>query len=165
MFTVTREIGIDMGHRVTNHASKCRNVHGHRYTIYVTLTGALESAGSSEGMVLDFGFLKELMMKEIDAPCDHGLCLWVKDALVPQFCPGKQYVDIVNTVATRGYCTTEGPVGKLYIMDTVPTAENLAEHWYRRLRDPVDLITNGRATIERVRVSETPNCFADYIPA
>src|SRR4051812_9687285 len=80
--TATREIGIDMGHRVTNHGSKCRNVHGHRYTIEATITGDLIPDGASEGMVMDFSFLKEEMMREIDEYCDHALCLWVKDPIV-----------------------------------------------------------------------------------
>ena len=32
-FIVRRQIGIDAGHRVMTHGSKCRNMHGHRYTI------------------------------------------------------------------------------------------------------------------------------------
>ena len=36
---LTRRIGIDMGHRVPDHGSKCRNPHGHRYEILATCEG------------------------------------------------------------------------------------------------------------------------------
>src|SRR4051812_45172843 len=83
--TIAREIGIDMGHRVTFHGSKCRNLHGHRYTIQATCRGPLFVEGEQQGMVLDFGFLKEIMMKEIDEPCDHGMALWVDDPICSLF--------------------------------------------------------------------------------
>ena len=60
---ITREIGIDMAHRVTHHGSKCKNIHGHRYTIHAMVKGPLFESGEQQGMVLDFGFLKEEMMK------------------------------------------------------------------------------------------------------
>ena len=138
---ITREIGIDAGHRVTYHGSKCRNIHGHRYTIQATCIGPLAESGPEQGMILDFSFLKEEMMAEIDAPCDHGLILWEKDAFL------KILVDYD---------------GKLYITSFVPTAENLARHWFDRLSPRVTARSQGRARLKRVRVLETPNCWADY---
>lgn len=156
MHTATRQIGIDMGHRVTNHGSKCRNIHGHRYTIEATIGGELIPDGASEGMVLDFSFLKEEMMNEIDAPCDHGLCLWASDPLLqtPVFPrPSPDFREFEETM-------WEG--GKLYILHVVPTAENLAEHWYRRLAPRIRQRSGGQADLVSVRVWETPNCFVDY---
>ena len=54
---ISREISIDAGHRVTEHTSKCRNLHGHRYTIQAWCSGPLFSEGEQGGMVLDFGFI------------------------------------------------------------------------------------------------------------
>ncbi len=139
---ITREIGIDAGHRVTYHGSKCRNLHGHRYTIQATCAGPLALEGAEEGMIIDFGFLKEEMMAEIDAPCDHGLILWQKDPILSIFS-----VDMGL---------------KIYILPVVPTAENLARHWFERLAPRVRERTQGRATLKRIRVLETPNCWADY---
>ncbi|NRA47057.1 MAG: 6-carboxytetrahydropterin synthase [Oligoflexales bacterium] len=60
---VTKIIEWDMGHRVPNHKNKCRHPHGHRYRLEVSMRGAisLEKGSSSEGMVVDFGDIKELM--------------------------------------------------------------------------------------------------------
>ena len=56
---IRRRIEIDAGHRVPHHASKCCNLHGHRYVIEALCNGPLAEAGEQTGMVLDFGFLKE----------------------------------------------------------------------------------------------------------
>ena len=88
-FTITRRIGIDAGHRIATHGSKCRHLHGHRYTIEATCRATvLRSAGEQTDMVLDFGFLKDEMLRHIDVPCDHGLILSVDDAdMLSLFCP------------------------------------------------------------------------------
>lgn len=165
-FQITREIGIDMGHRVTHHGSKCRNLHGHRYTIQATVTGTLFTAGEQEGMVLDYGFLKELMMLTIDHHCDHGMCLWEQDPWVQKLvgdakdwetkASGAQYDAI--TLSSKG----SNLGGKYYIVPFVPTAENLAKHWFERLEPLVVSRTKGQGVLQSVRVWETPNCQAIY---
>lgn len=80
---ITKTIEIDMGHRVPNHKSKCRNLHGHRYSIEVGVDDILISApgSSSEGMVMDFGDLKEVMMSVLDKGFDHGFVMYSRDIL------------------------------------------------------------------------------------
>ena len=45
-----------MGHRVLNHRSVCKGLHGHRYKAEICVEGelVLESGSSEEGMVIDF---------------------------------------------------------------------------------------------------------------
>lgn len=161
--TAARQIGIDMGHRVTHHGSKCRNIHGHRYTIEAVIGGELVVAGASEGMLLDFGFLKEEMMQEIDFFCDHGLVLWLNDPLLLGAArPTMPMGDVRQRVHQQRWCATEWEGGKLYVMDRVPTAENLAAHWYARLAPRVAFRTEGKAFLVGVKVWETPNCWAEY---
>lgn len=146
-YTITRKIGLDCGHRVWTHGSKCKNFHGHRYEIMAEC-GALKLSGEGEqsGMVLDFGFLKELMMEEIDAPCDHGMIIDIHDP---------EYEGWMRNFS--GY--------KTYVVDFIPTAENLAEHWFTRLENGVKVASNGRAELLSVIVQETPNSVAVYRPA
>ncbi len=138
---ITREIGIDAAHRVPDHGSKCRHVHGHRYTVQATCAGTLQTVGAQTGMVLDFGFLKDEMMSVIDEPCDHAMLVWCEDPLLDRF---------------QDCC------GKLCIIPYVPTAENLARYWFDLLEPRVDSRTRGLARLARLRVYETPNCWADY---
>lgn len=161
---ITREIGIDMGHRVTHHGSKCKNLHGHRYTIQATCRGPLFKSGEQQGMVLDFGFLKEEMINEIDGPCDHGTTLWIDDPFVLEFA-GRD-TTLIQTwsqeIKENGFHCAMGAFGKLYLVPFVPTAENLARHWYERLAPRVIVRTNDQAWLSKVLVWETPNCSAEY---
>lgn len=140
-FRITREIGIDAAHRVPTHGSKCRNVHGHRYTIQATCEGSLKSTGEEAGMVLDFGFLKDEMMATIDGPCDHAAIFWEEDELLPLL---------------RDVCS------KLQVIPFIPTAENLARYWFELLAPRVVLRSDGHARLVFIKVWETPNCHAVY---
>ena len=162
-FKITREIGIDAGHRVTYHGSKCRNPHGHRYTIHATCEGELAIAGEEMGMVMDFGFLKEEMMNEIDAPCDHGFICWNQDfQVLEMFGASKAALSGEDVLKQQGYLSLRPNDMKLYVVPFVPTAENLAKHWFERLAPRVDARTEGRASLLKVLVWETPNCSAEY---
>ena len=171
VYTVTRQIAIDAGHRVMTHGSKCRHLHGHRYTIDATCTAPdLQHAGEQSDMVIDFGFLKDGMLAEIDEPCDHGFLAHIDDLeLLAMFRP--EGVDdtawltaIRSQVARGGYClTTDTRLStKLYVLDVNPTAEQLSRHWFRRLEPIVAQRSGGLARLLEVVVWETPNCRASY---
>ncbi|HVI53316.1 MAG TPA: 6-carboxytetrahydropterin synthase [Candidatus Sulfotelmatobacter sp.] len=169
-FTVSRQIYIDAGHRVLTHGSKCRNLHGHRYMIEaVCEAGRLQDVGEQSDMVLDFGFLKEEMMAVIDAPCDHGFLAHVQDdQLLSMFRPDGAAADwlaqVKDTVARDGfYLTTDTRMNsKLYVLDANPTAEQLARHWYFRLKPVVAARSGGLARLAEMVVWETPNCRATF---
>lgn len=172
-FRATRIIGIDAGHRVTYHGSKCKNIHGHRYEVHCTMAGGLTDSGPEQGMVADFGFMKEAMMTEIDAPCDHGLIMWAHDPLVEQWAEAGQILSsaepAVSALGLQGLQRhvkdqhylqgLEWAGGKLYLVDVVPTAENLAHHWFKRLER---VLLRRYAKPEQVTVWETPNAYASY---
>lgn len=165
---ITREIGIDMAHRVTHHGSKCKNIHGHRYKIRAMVEGPLFKSGEQQGMVLDFGFLKDEMMEVIDRPCDHGTVLWIDDPILRMAITSEVFELGVETLREQGFClVTESSefFGKLYIVPFVPTAENLAKHWYDRLAPRVKQRSEGKATLKIVKCWETPNCSATYFAA
>lgn len=181
---ITREIGIDMGHRVMLHGSKCRHVHGHRYKIIAEVTGPLYSEGEQTGMVMDFGFLKNDMMEVIDAYCDHGFAIWIMDTAVLKmfFSPvagdsspeEEQFETWIKTVKAdinrQGYYSNTGdnsdaPVvfgSKIFVMKNVPTAENLASLWGELLNMAVKSYTDNQAYLSKITVWETPNCSAEY---
>ena len=167
---ITREIGIDMAHRVTHHGSKCRSLHGHRYTIQAICEGTLFNVGEQQGMVLDFGFLKEEMMQSIDALCDHGAVLWQADELVQRIYPETVgHTGIVHEIAGfnerirfRAYAANLCLAGKLVVLPFVPTAENLAYWWFYLLAPRIQKRSEGQATLHKLIVYETPNCKSEY---
>lgn len=140
---VTKFIEIDMGHRVPNHKSKCRNLHGHRYKIEVGVDDkVITTVGSSdEGMVIDFSDLKAVMMQEIDEVYDHSFTMFKDD---------------IMALAFEGF-RVESP--KINIVDFVPTAENLAKHWYNIVKPK---LAEKGVKIEFVRIWETPSSTATY---
>ena len=172
-FQIQRTIGIDAGHRIPTHGSKCKNVHGHRYTIeaHCTAEETIKGGGQS-GMLLDFGFLKDEMMAQIDFYCDHGFIIWVEDELLVLFLGSAARAAEVRNHVDRGgnfmpWLLGEGDtaMGKLYVVDFIPTAENLAKHWYDLLSSRVSFRSGNAAKLHKIVVHETPKCSAEYCNA
>ena len=57
---ITRRLEFDAGHRIPDHQSQCRHLHGHRYVIEITLAGdVINTRGRPDnGMVMDFSEVK-----------------------------------------------------------------------------------------------------------
>ncbi len=172
---MSKQIGIDAAHRLPNHGSKCRNLHGHRYEIEAVCELSVSEQNEhfhTSGMIMDFSFLKEEMMGTFDAPCDHGLILTVEDeAMLFILCPeGESYeawVEVIRSeVQTEGYFFTNHNrlASKLYVIAHQPTAENLARHWFGRLQARVHARSEGLARLVKIGVWETPTSFAEYSP-
>ena len=161
VFTITRRIEIDAAHRVPDHKSKCFAIHGHRYVIEAMAQGDLFHSGEQRGMVMDFGFLKEIMVQVIHDPCDHGLMLWERDtAVLDVLDPPPRMEPLYEWL-------------KLRTLPDVPTAENLARHWFNGLESALVVWLYRRGLLEvagrsvllkQVKVHETPNCVAVYSP-
>ena len=118
-----------------------------------------------------FSFLKDEMMMHIDEPCDHGFIISVFDKeLLKMFTPNtedheiwyKKVKDEVDTNYFFSSCNTNLE-NKIYVIKHQPTAERLAQHWYKRLFDPIKTRSEGNAILYKIRVWETPNCFADFV--
>ena len=84
---ITTRMEFDSGHRIPNHKSTCRNLHGHRYALEVTITGNIidEENISDFGMVMDFKDAKSLIKKVIVEPWDHAFIVYEKDKEVLNF--------------------------------------------------------------------------------
>lgn len=159
---ISRRIEIDAAHRVLRHHSKCKNLHGHRYVVEAWCRGPLEEEqdDGQEGMVMDFGFLKEEMIAAIDDPCDHCAIFSIEDPILDVLLTDGE--DVRREVAERGFSERGSAFGRLYVVPFVPTAENLARHWYGRIESRVAMRTGGRARLAMIKVWETPNCWASY---
>lgn len=141
---ITRRLEFDAGHRIPDHASQCRHLHGHRYVLEVTLSGEIIKAEGQavNGMVMDFADVKRIAKEKVVDPWDHAFLVYRGDTA------------IVNFLATL-------PGHKTVVIDVVPTAENLAEAAFRILDAAYQDIYHNQLRLERVRLYETPNCWAD----
>lgn len=173
MYIIKREIGIDCGHRIPTHGSKCANLHGHRYRVIAECASTQLQEGQDNeqsGMVLDFGFLKGVMMDHIDRLCDHGMILCVDDdysyiLLKPESrLEADLLIGPVKDWHSR-YYFQEGDRGsptKLLVVGFLPTAENLARFWFELMEADVGRLSGNLAKLASVEVWETPNCSAYY---
>jgi 6-pyruvoyltetrahydropterin/6-carboxytetrahydropterin synthase len=142
---ITRRLEFDAGHRIPNHNSQCRHLHGHRYAIEITLSGnIITTEGVSEqGMVMDFSDVKRIAKERVVGAWDHAFLVYRGDAMV---------LDFLNTI----------PGHKTVVLDVVPTAENLAKVAFDLLDSAYRDTFGNNLKLERVRLYETPNNWADH---
>ncbi|MFO0523099.1 MAG: 6-pyruvoyl trahydropterin synthase family protein [bacterium] len=142
--TITRRLEFDAGHRIPRHANQCRHLHGHRYGLELTVTGALVEAEGEpdQGMVADFSEVKAIAQRVVVDAWDHAFLVWRQDRAV---------VDFLATLP--GHRTVE--------FDQPPTAEHLAATAFRLLDAAIAARYGTRIGLSRVRLCETPNAWAD----
>ena len=130
----TRRFQFCAGHRVHLHESKCNNMHGHNYVLYVHA----ESDELDElGRVIDFGVLKEKILPWIDQNWDHAFIRYIEDT---------EILEAITKVEGQRY----------YNLETNPTAENMALHLIQTVL-PHLLLGTG-IHIGKVVLWETENC-------
>ena len=122
-----------------NHESKCRHPHGHRYAVEVTCEAdALDQCGR----VIDFGAIKAEVGTWLDEHWDHGFIVNAEDVLM------------------RGLLALGEEAGPFrhFVFPGEPSAENMAAFL---LAQAQRLLTPCSIRVTKVRVWETPNCYAD----
>lgn len=143
---ITRRLEFDAGHRIPSHESRCQHLHGHRYALEVTLSGNVVSAEGKpdQGMVADFAAVKRIAVRHLVDGWDHAFLVYRADDKVVAF---------LRTM----------PNHKTVLFDAPPTAEHLAAVAFRVLDKAYREEYADQLTLERVRIYETPNCWADAV--
>ena len=143
---ITTRLEFDAGHRIPDHKSQCRNLHGHRYVIEITLSGDIINASntSENGMVMDFSDVKQIARKSVVDVWDHAFLVFKDDKVV---------LDFLKSL----------PNHKTVIFPTVPTAENMAAEAFNILKSQYKDTYGNHLTLDRVRLYETPNSWADAL--
>ena len=137
MYTLISEASFDSAHFLAQYEGKCRNIHGHRWTIKVEIYGEdLQESGSCRGMLVDFGDLKKYL-KELADYYDHALII-EKDSMREL---------TLNVLKGDGFRIIE--------VEFRPTAENFAKYFYNYFKDKGFLVKN-------IFVYETLNNCATY---
>lgn len=149
---ISKEVEFDAGHRVPSHGSKCRNPHGHRYRIRVTCVGTIvDDPGSpDDGMLVDFGDLKHLMVDRVHDVLDHAFLCHPEDTLLPYLRAGAA----ADTGSSDGWRIVEFPY--------IPTAENLARWCWEQLAGPIAARFRDGLRLAEVAVWETPTSVAYF---
>ena len=143
---ITRRLEFDAGHRIPNHASQCRHLHGHRYAIEITLSGDIITTDgvSGQGMVMDYSEVKRIAREQLVDAWDHAFLVYRDDRVV---------LDFLQTL----------PDHRTVVLDVPPTAENLALVAFKLLDNAYRDTYGNHLRLERVRIYETPNNWADCL--
>ncbi len=144
MITITRKLEFDAGHRIPDHKSQCRNLHGHRYTLEITLTGAVisEEGSSDNGMIMDFSDVKALARQHLVDVWDHAFLVYEKDE------------------ALRAFLDSQ-PGHKTVVIKSIPTVENLAQTAFGILKEVFRDRYGTGLHLHKLVLHETPNCWAE----
>jgi len=123
------------GHRVYGHESKCSNLHGHNYILWVHATA---DSLDSLGRVIDFSILKEKIDPWIQSHWDHTFLCFEKDremlALEPLLEKNKPW----------------------FICSFNPTAENMGKYLFEEIL-PL-LLSDTGVSVTKLELHETENC-------
>lgn len=143
---ITTRLEFDAGHRIPSHKSQCKNLHGHRYAIEITLSGdiIIQADASENGMVMDFSDVKAIAKSAVVDVWDHAFLVYQHDLEVLNF---------LNTLENH----------KTVIFPTVPTAENMASEAFKILNSKYQDTYGNHLKLEKVRLFETPNNWADAL--
>lgn len=144
MITITRKLEFDAGHRIPDHKSQCRNLHGHRYTLEITLTGAVisEEGSSDNGMIMDFSDVKALAKQHLVDLWDHAFIVYARDDMLREF---------LESI----------PGHKTVVIDSIPTVENLAQTAFAILKAVFRDRYGTGLHLHKLVLHETPNCWAE----
>lgn len=163
-FILEREVEFDAGHRVPDHASKCRSPHGHRYKVVAHVgSRTLQSSGSATGMVVDFGDVSELLKEKIHDVLDHGWILYEGDAEMRRAfgveeLPDPEYIKTMKHVVfnVQGW--------KIIPFPYTPTAENIAKWAFEELVYEIDNMSKPEHIVwlQAVAVYETPKSVVTF---
>ncbi len=142
---IVKIIQWDMGHRVLNHRSVCKGLHGHRYKAEIIVEGDIveESGASEEGMVIDFADIKNIANSFIQEKLDHAFMVWEQD---------KELLDFFEN--------SEGH--KPVIVPFTSTAENVAAYIFNELDGKFKDKYSTGLKLHSVKLWETPTSCAIY---
>lgn len=144
---IRRYVETDTGHRVPNHKSKCRHLHGHRYRFEAEIEGDVVSVEgvSDEGMLMDFSDVSHILTEKIHDVVDHAFVVFEGD---------KQAIAALKMMNDDH---------RTVIVDFIPTAENLAKWAFEQVEPYIQSVYGNKLRLVAMHVRETPKSTASWI--
>ena len=145
----------------------CYNFLGYSCRIICTFEGTL----NRDGMVEDFSYLKQVMMKEIHDVADHSYIVWSGDTEeidITNVCTMRFIKDATSDmhinlsfvgISSLDFLKASGK--KVLVTDDPPTAETLAKYFGEKVRMA---ILDKPFYLHSLEWWETPNNCAVYFP-
>lgn len=142
MIRITKIFTFETAHVLYNYDGKCKNMHGHSYKLFVTVKGKPinDLQHPKNGMVVDFGDIKEIVKSEIISLWDHAV-------LINSNSP---HLELGQDLESRGH--------KVIYCPYQPTCENMlydiADKVRARLPEHVELAY--------LKLHETENSYGEW---
>lgn len=138
---ITKMYDFEMAHVLKDYDGPCRNIHGHSYKLFVTISGTPISDLSSpkKGMVMDFKDLKAIVKGLIVDAYDHALVI-SSDTDQEMIRSMKKHVE------------------KLITVDFQPTSENLVIHFSKLISAALP----GNVRLHNIRLWETATSYSEW---
>lgn len=138
MFKIAKEFSFDMAHMLDGHDGKCKNLHGHTYTLQVEICGELYTEGAKQGMVMDYSDLKAIVKREILDKMDHA---FIYDLTSDKECSIAQLLNELES--------------KTFGISARTTAEQMAKYIF-------DTLSAVGLPVSLIRLWETPTSYCEY---
>ena len=144
--TIRRYVETDTGHRVPNHKSKCRHLHGHRYRFEAEIEGDVVTVEgvSDEGMLMDFSDISAILMEHVHDVIDHAFVVYEGDE------------------DGRKACSMMGDGHRTVVVPFIPTAENLAKWAFEQVEPHIVSKYGQKIRLVAMNVRETPKSWASW---
>ncbi len=147
---ITKEFTWCMAHMLANHDGKCRNIHGHTYSMQVEIArkegGVIDHKGFTDhGMVMEFNDVKGIIKRLIVDRLDHAFLYW-KDSTDPM----EHEIASILRKFDR----------KMVEIDYRPTAEEMAIHFKGEIDQEIQKLG---VYVSSLIVWESPTSFAKVI--
>lgn len=142
MIRITKIFTFETAHLLYNYDGKCKNMHGHSYKLFVTVKGnpINDLENPKNGMVVDFGEIKNIVKTEIIDVWDHAVLI---NALSPHYHLGK---DLENQGHKVIYCSFQ------------PTCENMLYE----IANKIKKLLPTNVSLAYLKLHETENSYGEW---
>ena len=139
---ITKHFDFESANALYGYDGKCKNIHGNRYHLYLTVIGIpIENKEDlKNGMVMDFGDLKEIVKNDIITQFDHAVVL-------NENSPHKELAD---TISDHSH--------KVVLVPYQPTSANIPFDFAERIQKQLP----QNALLHSLKLYETANSYAEW---
>ena len=139
---ITKQFKFETGHALYGYDGLCKNVHGHSYKLDVTIIGTpiTDPKDVKNGMVIDFGDLKDIVNQEIVSPFDHATVLNISTP----------HIEIADEMEKRGH--------KILRVNYQPTSEMMVLEFVKKLQAKLP----DQLKLYSLKLRETSTAFAEW---
>jgi len=143
MYKVTKDLqDFCLAHRLgKGYPGKCKNLHGHNYSVQVTLDS---SCLDQYDMVIDFGDIKKYLNTWVQDNWDHATMVTKDD---------KALLNFLEVEDQRRFVVDE---------DQNSTAEFMSKFLFEKFQEIIEKEVGGEVGILEVKVWETADSFATW---